>query len=291
MRLLPLLALALFSLLSTAPSSSGASAATRTTVSGGALAHPVQFSAADDDAFVRRVNFPPVLDETPATSGKAYTLTSAYWDIVLRVINKDKGEVDGDALYYPEGGLVKARQGGGDVWLTLDLRQRAIIGRYIRLGQANLVGPEPGVLEVLQAASASEPLVVDVAGKTLDPSAASRFWAALQGLRSTSLTPTQPPAATDDGLWLIFNLPEARAVQLFYNRRAQTLTDYLGVERYKVTPALAQIIETNGAAGAVQVPQEPGTGSPAWWVIMIGVGLASITAAVLIQRRFAGVRG
>src|SRR3712207_4504444 len=108
--LLPLLIVLLLSL------STASAAIEGVTVSGGDLPHAIRLAPADADAFQRRINTPPELDNAPRTSGPSYTITSTYWDKVLRGERDDREPAEADAVYYPQGGYVKARQGGKDVW-------------------------------------------------------------------------------------------------------------------------------------------------------------------------------
>src|SRR5215510_11139478 len=139
------------------PSSSSARAAARTTISGGNLPFAVALSPLDEQAFFQRIGPLPKLDDEPSTTGKSYTVTSPYWDIALRGDDKDAKPAEADAQYFPDGGYVLAKQGGEDAWVVIDLRQRAVLDRYIRFsseGAPSLSTTEPGTIDVMRIASA-----------------------------------------------------------------------------------------------------------------------------------------
>jgi len=90
-------------------------------------------------------------------------------------------------------------------------------------------------------------------------------------------------------------LPEGREVQLFYDINANRLIDGVGGDA-TVVPRdwLQPVLGTNapragapGLVGAKSVPQASSTGSPFWWVVMIGGGLACIGTAVVLRRKLA----
>ncbi|MDP3947989.1 MAG: hypothetical protein Q8Q41_04870 [bacterium] len=262
------------------------------TLSGGDLPHAIRLAAVDADAFARRVDLPPKLKTPPSPLGPSYQLETPYWDSVLRGSREDRPPAAAVAVYYPSAGVVKARQGDDDVWLVLDLRQRAIIDRYVRLGW--VLSAAPGVMEVLGAAAvAGEEISVQVGTKTLDAAEAARFWAGVAGLQPRAYESSDPANATDapDTVWIIFGLAEGRSVQLLYAAADGLLIDAIGSQVYAVPPSwLVPVLGPQAAAGpgfalsAGSVPQEAGTGSPLWWVVMIGGGLALLGATVWLQR-------
>jgi len=260
------------------------------TLSGGDLPHAIRFAAVDADAFARRLDLPPKLETPPSPLGPSYQLETPYWDSVLRKPGEDRPAAEVVAVYYPSAGVVKARQGDADVWLVLDLRQRKIIDRYIRLG--GVLSATPGVMEVLGQAAA-EAISVQIGTKTLDPAEAARFWAGVAGLQPRAYKPGDPANTTDtaDAVWIIFGLQEGRSVQLLYAAADGLLIDRIGAQVYVVPPSwLVPVLGPAAATGpgfalsAGSVPQEAGTGSPLWWALMIPGGLALLGAAVWLQR-------
>src|SRR6185503_5215606 len=113
------------------PGASVYAAPDATSISGPGFSHSVRLAVTDDYAFFRRINLPPKLEDTPKVSGPSFEITSRYWDEVVRGWDSSAGSGADSATYYPQGGFVRARQGGSDVWLVIDLRQQAIINRYI----------------------------------------------------------------------------------------------------------------------------------------------------------------
>jgi hypothetical protein len=248
--------------------------------------HPVQLAAVDSDAFTRRLTFPPKLDDTPDVTGAGYTITTAYWDDVLRNGRNDRDRVETAATYYEDGGYVRTRQGDEDVWIVLDLRQRAIVDRYLRLTRAGLLRERPGILEVLAAASRGESIGVDIGGNQLSPTEAQELWTGLSvSPRPSFRDEMQPPAG--EGAWLVFSLEEGRSAQVFYEAASRTLTDFLGAESYRVIDPVAFTIEsaTRGGGSALSIEQQDSRGSGLWWVVMLGGGLACLGAAVWLSRR------
>jgi hypothetical protein len=254
------------------------------TISGGDLPYPVRLAPADEDAFKRRINSPPRLDNRPErAAGPTYTLASGYWGEILARPNRPP--IEENATYYPEGGMVRARYGGEDAWLSLDLRQQGILERYIRLGRARAIPQRPGLLSLLTAAQREEDLAIEAGGAALPPDKVGSLWAALATAGSPRfLEPPEPIRVAEKGLWLVFNLQEGRSLQLYFDPGSPaTLTDALGSERYTVSPALASVLSTIKPA-AVPLGDQTSPGSKAWWVIMAGVGLACLVAAVWLAR-------
>src|SRR5712691_12015378 len=97
-----------------------------TSISGGRLPFTIRWSPIDESALSRRVNSPPKLEKEPATNGPSYKVDSPYWATVLPRTKKEP-PAEREADYFPDGGFVRAGQGGKDAWVVLDLRQRAII--------------------------------------------------------------------------------------------------------------------------------------------------------------------
>jgi hypothetical protein len=262
-----------------------ASAPTGTTIEGGDLPHAVRLAPADEDAFLRRLANPPELRETPPQQIGGYEITSAYWDAILRDGLKDAPPADDKAIYYPATGYVKARQGGKDVWLQLDLRQRALLDRYIRVTKAGLVSERPGVLEVLTAASTTEPMAVAIGGVELNSVERNGlFMALLRNGKPVFLEPPQPPNRATLGTWLVFSLSEGRSVSVIYSGPLPNLVDGLGTERYPASPEVANIINLFGPKTPPSIKQEQTRGSNLWWPLMLGGGAALLVVAVWLRR-------
>ena len=261
-----------------------------TTVMGEGFPYPVRLAVTDDVAFFRRINLPPKLDEGPATTGRSYTVTSRYWDDVLRAWDDSSGPADDSAAYYPEGGFVRARQDGEDVWLVIDLRQQAILNRYIRLARAGGLPERPSVFQVLSAAQREETLSVSIGARQLTRGEQAAFWRAF----SIPLIPVDGGGFTprdEGGIWISVSLEEGRAVQLFYDLRGNRIIDGLGIEAAAV-PAdwLSGVIpgalspDSPGVA-PLGVPQEEPRGGRFWWVIVVAAGLLLLGAAFWTQER------
>src|SRR5688572_1493922 len=92
---------------------------TTTTISGGDLPHPIRLALSDHDAFMRRLDLPPLLDNEPELRGRSYTITSPYWDVGVRAGDNTQFLVEEDATYYPDGGFVKTMQNTEIVWTAL----------------------------------------------------------------------------------------------------------------------------------------------------------------------------
>jgi hypothetical protein len=281
--LLPVVLLLLLGLGARSPAAAERS---RTVIEGAALSHAVRLSAVDEDAFSRRVSPPPRLVQSQGPPpGPVYTIASPYWLEAARSTRPDAPLPAPTARYYPSAALALVARGNEDVWLALDKRQEAILGRYLGLARSGLIPPEPGVLEVLAAAARSgEPIAVQVGDTLLSEAQAAALWEAVAGRGPDFLEPRAPPDSARDGVWVILTLAEGRAVQLFYDRSSRTLTDILGAERYAVSAALGGIIDASGGA-ALAVPQEARGGSLLWWPVMLGVGLAALAASVWLDRR------
>ncbi|HLF71340.1 MAG TPA: hypothetical protein VI759_04240 [Dehalococcoidia bacterium] len=262
-----------------------ASAPVGTTIEGGDLPHAVRLAPADEDAFLRRLANPPQLRETPPQQVGGYEITSAYWDTILRDGLKDVPSADDKATYYPATGYVKARQGGKDVWLQLDVRQRTLLDRYIRVTRAGLVSERPGVLEVIIAASATEPMAVEIGGVELNSVERNGLFMALsRNGKPIFLDPAEPPNRDTLGTWLVFSLSEGRSVSMIYGGPQPNLVDGLGTERYPASPEVANIINLYGPKMPPSIEQEETRGSYLWWPLMLGGGAALLVAAVLLRR-------
>src|SRR5215212_1487297 len=172
-----------------------------TSISGPGLSHPVRLAVSDDYAFFRRINLPPKLDDTPKVTGQSYEITSRYWDDVVRGWDSSAGSGADSATYYPEGGFVRAKQGSDDVWLVIDLRQRAILDRYIRLAQKNTLPAIPTLQEVIAASQRDEKISVTIGSRQLKPDELTAFWKEFaRPVTRTDGGGTTPKGS--DGLWI-----------------------------------------------------------------------------------------
>ena len=244
------------------------------------LPQPLQLAPADVDAFRRRLGPPPVLT-VPAATGEAFEVTSDYWDETLGS-GVNAPLIQPEASYFPAFGVVLVdRPNGEKVYVVLDQRQRALLNRYIRLGRTGAVAPHPGALQVLAAASHSEPVSIVIGSKPVDEPLARLIWAAIDGKPGFRfLDPPRPPGAAT-GTWLTFTTAEGRAIQYLYDPESQTLTDALGTEVYSIVPLPLD------PATPLQLEQQPAQGSKLWWPLMLGGGIALLAAAVWLQRRYA----
>ncbi len=294
-----ILGLAFIGLLMATAAAQEAPLVSQTRISGGNLPHSVLLTVVDEDAFVRRLDPPPILSEPPEPAGAAYTVTSPYWGAALR----DAGELAAtgalEASYFPEFGYARVQGTGGEFWLVINQRQQAILDRYIALTVAGLLADQPGILDVLVEASKVELITVQIGDRFLDESETAEFWQVAGGLSRlpSSQMPDQAVFAEDENrLWIIFNLPEGRAVQMRYSVAAGLLADSLGAEAYGVpgdwlvnvlgadAPKPGQPAKVGGQA----IEQDTGPGSPLWWLVMGGGGLAAIGTAIWLRRRWAG---
>jgi hypothetical protein len=253
------------------------------TVSGGDLAQRVRLAPADADAFRRRVNLPPRLDDAPSATGTPYVVTTSYWASAVRLEpDEDFFDVAVEADYYSEGGFVRVDVAGQDTWMVIDLRQRAILDRYIRLANAGSIGEFPSTLDVLAAAATAEVLSIAAGGESLEPAAAAKL---LRDLAEANPMPfVELPAAPDedDGFWLTITLLEGRTLRYFYD--GESLTEAMGTERYPAAAASGSL-DALAPMSTPAIAQEEPAGSALWWPVMVGGGLAALSAALWLQRR------
>ncbi|HEY7371264.1 MAG TPA: hypothetical protein VIF57_03730 [Polyangia bacterium] len=278
----------------------GGAASSDTTISGGALAQAIRLTPVDEAALFQRINLPPKLDDAPEVSGKSYTVKSPYWPKVLPGNGKDRPAASDEAAYYPEGGFVRASQGGKDAWIVLDLRQRAILDRYVSLGEKHLISADPSQLDILRdAAATGDDVGVTAGARNFGATEAGKLWTALEGVNPRSFpAPGGAPATPDAGMpadatWITFLLPEGRDARLLYVPGADVLVDYVAQQYYPVPKNLLTLaLGADGASGSaavasVAVPQEKPPGSHAWWFIMLGGGVVLIAAALFLGRSWA----
>lgn len=280
------------------------SVADRTVISGGGLARPVTLAIVDHQAFMRRLDLPPLLQDEPPLRGPSYTVTSPYWDAAVRDNDETEPVVDEAATYYPEGGFVRTRQGGKDVWTVLNTAQKAILNRYIRYAPELPVAPS--VFDVLRSAGrGNEGIGISIGAVNLAPAERARFWQAALAASPRTMSPAESSAllASEPGsTWIVFNLPEGRAVSMRYAPATGTLYELqeamAGIAFSVPADWLAPVLGSQPGSGAgsgplqpMEISQQPGQGSPLWWVLMVGGGAVAIAVAVLIERRLHGRTG
>jgi hypothetical protein len=264
-----------------------------TSITGPGFSHPVRLAVTDDYAFFRRINLPPKLENEPRVGGPSYEITSRYWDEVLRGWDSEAGSGADSAMYYPQGGFVRARQDGEDVWLVLDLRQQAILNRYIRLAQKGDGLPAvPTLQQVIAAAQREERISVTIGSRQLKQDELTAFWREFARPMSRTDGGGVTPKSSD-GLWLAFGLEEGRTVQLFYDTKGNRLIDDLGIEAMSVpTDWLAPVLRTplspeSPLVAPLAIPQAEPRGGRWWWAVMVGGGLFFLGAAFWLHKRLA----
>jgi hypothetical protein len=263
-----------------------------TSISGPGFAYPVRLAVTDDYAFFRRINLPPKLDNKPDLSGPSYEITSRYWDDVVRGWDSNAGSGADSATYYPQGGFVHARQDGEDVWLVIDLRQQAILNRYIRLAQQNTLPAIPTLQEVISASQRDEKISVTIGSRQLKGSELANFWREFaRPMTRTDGGGTTPRGS--NGLWIAFGLEEGRTVHLFYDLKGHRLIDDLGIEALTVpNDWLASVLgsplaPTSPLVAPLAIPQDEPRGGRVWWLIMVGSGVFFLAAAFYAHKKLA----
>lgn len=254
------------------------------TIAGGSPAFDVRLAPADADAFRRRVNQPPRLEDEPEVSGEHYVVTTSYWASAVRLRGGEEFfDVEVQADYYPDGGFVRTEVEGNDVWIVLDLRQRAILDRYIRLATEGALSEAPSTLDVLAAVSGSESITLTSGPDVVPPDTASSLLTALaQANPSPFVEIPATQEAGDDGFWLSANLLEGRSLRYYYD--GATLTEALGTERYDAS-SVADVLAAITPAAVPAIEQEEPAGSALWWVVAAGGGGVLLGAAIWLERR------
>lgn len=258
----------------------------------------ITLAPADADAFQRRLNQPPLLDNPPPVAASSYTVTTAYWDPAVREA-EDEPAVEPAAEYFPAGGFVRARQDGKDVWLVLDLRQRAILDHYIRYGTVHrlpsdsvlrhaALNPSALLIAFLDYFGQGESVAIEVGDRLLTEDEAEAFWVSvaprLYGV--TFLDPPQPPRTRGaPGYWVRLTFPEGRALSYFLDTSAQTLTDALGTETHDLSDTGAGGIPESADVSLIE--DESPAGSKLWWLLAVG-GVILLGLAVTLRRSGAG---
>ncbi len=247
----------------------------------------ITLAPADADAFQRRLDQPPQLETPPAARAPSFVVTTTYWDSVVRQAEREPA-LDAEGEYFPAGGFVRAHQDGEDVWLVLDLRQRATLDRYIRFGtQSANPASQPGALELIRFASGMESIGIEAGSSPLSDAEARAFWDALAPI---AMVPTfsdqpQPPVPQDlPGYWLTFWLPEGRAQQYFLDTDSGLLTDALGTESYAAGDLIGAVLPE--AAAASRIEQDDPAGSQFWWFLTVGGAVALLAIAIWTKRGF-----
>jgi hypothetical protein len=257
----------------------------------------ITLAPADADAFQRRLNQPPLFDEPPPASGPSYTVTTAYWDPAVRE-DEDEPAVEPEAEYFPGGGFVRARQDGQDVWLVLDLRQRAILDRYIIYGTQQRLPEDPSLRDRVLHPSAllivflayygvGETIAIEVGDTRLESQEVDAFLASIAPhliFQLTFLDPPEPPrTSAAPGYWVTLTLPEGRTLQYFLSPSAGTLTDSLGSETFDIGAAAGGGIPES--ADVLRIQEEEPAGSRLWWLLAVGGGVSLLALAFAVHRR------
>lgn len=262
-----------------------------TTISGPGFSHPVRLAVTDDYAFFRRINLPPKLDNKPDLSGPAYEITSRYWNDVVRGWDSSAGDGADTATYYPRGGFVRATQDGEDVWLVIDLRQQAILNRYIRLAQKNSLSAIPTLQEVIAGSQRDEKISVTIGSRQLKESELPAFWREFDRVQGRTDGGGATPKS--EGLWIAFGLEEGRTVHLFFDTKGHRLIDDLGIEALSVpNDWLVSIFNTPIAPDAaivapLAIPQQEPRGGRLWWFVMVGGGVFFLAASYYVHKKLA----
>ncbi len=271
-----------------------------TTISGGGLPHSVRLAPIDHDAFMSRLDLPPLFDDAPEVGGPSYTVVSPYWDAAVRAGDNTQVLVDDAATYYPEGGFVRTRQKGEDIWTALDTKQRAIIDRYIRVAAS--LPEQPSVFEVLRASAlAGEDIGITAGPVELSKDQRAKFWDNARGLQPQSIpVPANPQPVEYDSpnlTWIEFTPPEGRSIPMVYSNVSGTFSSLsesltegkvFPVPRDWLVPVLgeqARFSPTSNPLAPVAIAQESTEGSPLWLLLTLGGGAASIALAVVLQRK------
>jgi hypothetical protein len=167
--------------------------------------------------------------------------------------------------------------------VVINLRQRAILDRYIQLAKAGLIGEAPSTIDVLAAVSSTEALGVQAgAGSVTQATAAAILRSLSEANPSPLAEKREPPFLDDSGFWLTVTLVEGRSLRYYY--RAGMLTEALGTERYD-GDAVADLLASITPEPPPAIEQEEPVGSLLWWPVMIGGGLAAIGAAIWLRRK------
>ena len=253
-------------------------------ISGGDLPFTVTLAPTDADAFRRRVNQLPRLEDPPSVSGTHYTITSSYWPISVHLKDdEDSLDISVKADYYPNGGFVRLTLDNEPIWVVINLRQRAILDRYIHLANAGEISKSPSSIDVLAVSNPDEEIGVEVGDSVLDQATAQTLFAGLSKANpSPFVDPRQPPPNQGDGTWLVITLVEGRSLRYYYD--GATLTEALGTERYDAS-SVAGVLDAATTSDPPVIKQEQPAGSLLWWPVMIGGGLIAIVIAFWLQRR------
>ena len=260
------------------------------TIAGDDLPFEIDVAAPDADNFGRRLGQLPRREDFEGASGRSYTITSDYWSVAVPLEDEEEelGAAPGEsAAYFPDSGFVRVDIGGSNAWVVLNLRQRAILDRYINLAKAELIPSRPSTIEVLTGAfNAGETIGVNAGADLVDPALAARLFSMLSTANPTpKLQDPSPPVVGNEGFWIIVTLLEGRDLRYYYD--GQSLTESLGTERYDATD-VSDLLGEMAPLSMPQIEQEAPAGSLIWWPLMIGGGLVALGAAVWLRRRTAG---
>src|SRR5690606_7728587 len=104
-----------------------------------------------------------------------------------------------------------------DAWMALNLRQRAILDRYIRLFKAGAIGDAPSSIDVLARTAMVEQFGVQAGENVLPLAEATELLARLSEAHpSPILEEREVPTPDGDGFWLIVTLVEGRSLRYYY---------------------------------------------------------------------------
>ena len=248
------------------------------------LPRPLSLAPADADAFQRRLNAPPLLEPRPVTGGVSIGVDTRYWDAALREAVDDP-QVGVGGRYYPDGGFVELSRDGRAAWIVLDLRQRALLDRYVRFAvESGGLLSTPSSLEVIIFAAQTETIGIEAGDRSLSEAEAQAFWAAtFRGdTKAIFRDPPRPPDATRPGYWLTFALPEGSTRQFFVDVAAGELTDALGTENHDVRGLIGTILPES--ATFLTIEHEDPAGSAIWWLIAVAAGGGLLVLALALQR-------
>lgn len=255
------------------------------TIAGGQLTESVHLAPADADAFRRRLNLLPRLDEEPEARGEPYTVTSSYWSSAVRLEDdEDRLDVGVKADYYPDGGFVRVPINDEYIWSVINLRQRMILDRYIHAAEAGDIGDTPSTLDVLAAhAGTPDSFGLSAGSEPVEYSKAVELVTTLSTLNPEPfLDPRLRPEGTEGSFWLVATLPEGRSLRYFFD--GTTLTESLGTERYDASGVLDLLTSMAPAAVPEIVHNEP-AGARLWWGAAAGGAAVAIAIAVWLARR------
>lgn len=280
------------------------------TISSDQLPYTITLPWQDRAALWDAEGSPNLLVEAPASLGPGYDVLSWYWGTL-------QPGTDDVATYYPERGILRLTTYYREAWYQLDSERQAILNRYVTLGQAGLLPPQPMILDLLGVSyqHGGERISIEVGGAPLEPGGAEErlFWreAAVTTGGSEDMLERGWKFSARDNFYVTFFLPERREISLLYIRDAGYLVDMsviyaagniVPVQASKASPRLRALLELVGPAptASVSAADERSVGSrgtlSVWAVIFMALGgaIALGSSAALFSRtllRPASARG